>query len=33
MSPSIDYNSALAYDNIITSASATSIYPALGAIA
>jgi len=29
----IDYNSALAFDNIITSASATSIYPALGAIA
>lgn len=27
-----DYSAALAYDNIITSASATSIYPALGAI-
>jgi len=29
----LDYNSALAYDNIITSATVTSIYPALGAIA
>lgn len=28
----IDYNAALSYDNIFTSATATSIYPALGAI-
>ncbi len=28
-----DYNSALAFDNIITSATVTSVYPALGAIA